>query len=898
MIGRRLGSYEISAKLGEGGMGEVYRATDTRLKREVAIKVLPAAFTEDKERLARFEREAQLLAQLHHPNIASIFGLEESFGVKALVMELVEGPTLAERLGSGPFSLTESLSIALQIAQALEEAHEKGIVHRDLKPQNIKASRDGTIKILDFGLAKAMDPAAGSAAAADLARSPTLMNSPTLTAAHGTQLGMILGTAAYMAPEQARGASVDKRADIWAFGVVLYEMLTGERLFEGESVVDTLSAVMRKEIDFTLLPGSTPRRVRELLRRCLERNPRRRLRDIGEARLALEGVASGEAETSGTPRTQLPPRPTWQRWLPWSVAALAVAGGVAVALFERGAQAPAAAPVTRFELAWPGVAGGVVESATFELSPDGRALAIVAQGQIWVRTLDSLATKPIAGTDGASYPFWSPDGTTLGFFAGEELRRVSRDGGLAQKICDAPDGRGGAWGRDGTIVFSDRYGSQGLSRVGDRGGKPLPLPKISPPGGEGDLRYPQFLPDGRHYLFTFLSGSPETAGIYVSDLDGTAPVRLLDGSDHALYAPAANPREPGHLLFRRRNILMALPFDAGRLRVVGEMFPVAEPVGTAGNTGHGAFSVSTNGVLALSELSPQRETLAWVDRSGHPIETLAERLALRGFTLSPDERTLAYADGVCGGGRDIWLQPTAGGSPSRFTFGDGPGWAFPLWSPDGKELAYATHDCAGEARYEIRRRRLDRSGAEAKLWSTDHTLALWDWSPDGRFLVFTDERDSKLWLLPLAGGGKPEVLTPAIAKESCAQFSADGRFLAYASTAQGSIQVFVQPFPATGALWQVSTAGGSTPRWRADGRELYYRAEDGKLMAVAVNTGSGSFEAGTPQALFDGIASWGNLFGFTYQPARDGQRFLVSHTDLARRSPIVVTLNWQADLRR
>ncbi len=897
MIGSRLGPYEITAKLGEGGMGEVYRATDTRLKREVAIKVLPVAFTQDKERLARFEREAQLLAQLHHPNIASIFGLEESGGTRALVMELVEGPTLAERLEAGPLSFAESLSFALQIAQALEEAHEKGIVHRDLKPQNIKASSEGKAKVLDFGLAKAMDATAGSSSAADLARSPTIMNSPTLTAVHGTQLGVILGTAAYMAPEQARGATVDKRADIWAFGVVVFEMLTGRSLFAGDTVSDTLAGVLKTEIDFARLPPATPSALRQLLRRCLERNPKNRLHDIADARIVLEELLSGRGEADTAPAAA---RPGPARF-PWTVAASAIAVaaalGLALAFGLAGRRAISSpSPTVRFELEWPGKGvGSGIDADYLEISADGRFLAVVTQGQIWVRPLDAVEARPIAGTEGATYPFFSPDASAVGFFAGGELRRIPRDGGVAQKLCDAPDARGAAWGPDGTIVFSDRFGKEGLFRVGDRGGKAVALPRIAGASAPGEDRYPQFLPDGRHFLFMRLSGAAAEAGVYVGDLDGSTPVRVLDGSENALYAPALPPGGSGHLLFRRQGMLTAVRFDAERLRTAGESFSLALRIGASGNTGHGAFAVSTNGILVHSELSAEREVVSWLDREERQVAPVTGRLALRGFELSPDGRTLVYAHGDFSVRRDLWLQPLSGGAPSRFTFGDGPGWAFPVWSPDGAELAYATQDRAGEGRYEIRRRRLDRSGAEQTLFASDRQVFLWDWSPDGRQLVYTDDRDSSLWLLPLAPGAKPVAFASPPQRGECAQFSPDGRHLAYATTLEGQSQIFVQPVPPSGALWQVTSTGGEMPRWRADGRELYYRAPDGGLMAVAVDTGAGAIAFGTLRTLFSGILSIGNTAGFSYLPAADGQRFLASQWDEASRSPIVVTLHWQND---
>ena len=895
--GSRLGPYEITAKLGEGGMGEVYRATDTKLEREVAIKVLPEAFSADPERLARFEREAKLLAQLHHPHIASIFGLEESGGVRALVMELVEGPTLADRLESGSLSLSESLSIARQIAEALEAAHEKGIVHRDLKPQNIKASIEGKVKVLDFGLAKAMDPGGGVSSVGDLARSPTIMNSPTLTAA-GTQLGVILGTAAYMAPEQARGAAVDKRADIWAFGVVLFEMLTGRSLFSADTVSDTLAGVLKTEIDLGALPESTPPAIRRLLRRCLERNPKNRLHDIADARIVLDEVASGQDRAEGGGLGT--PTRARRRWLPWSLAAVATAAAALFAL--RGGPAPHAAPepTVRFEVAWPGAAATSIDLARdyFELSPDGRFLLFVAEDQIWVRALDALDAQPLADSAGATYPFWSPDGTAIGFFANGELRRIAREGGRAQKLCDAPGGRGAAWGPDGTILFSAEWGSNGLSRVDERGGTPAGLPRVaSSPESTGDHRYPQFLPDGRHFLFTYLSGTPKAAGIYVGDLDGSSPVRVLDGSEQARFAPAATPGETGFLLYRRQDVLMAQPFDAEGRRVAGEAVPFVEGVGGSANTGHGAFALSESGILAYTKGESRKQRLVWLDRSGHHLETVTERAgSFWGFSISPDGRTLAFASSEDSSSAEIWLQNLSGGAPSRFTFGPAPGWSFPTWSPDGSELAFNTFTLSGLSRYQLQRRRVDRTGTEETLRESPTGMYLWDWSAVGRRLLFESDVPPALWLLPLEGERDPILVEEGL--EFSAQVSPDGRWLAYVSREQGAGQVFVQPLPATGAKWQISTAGASMPQWRSDGRELYFRAADGVLWALAVRSDTDTFEIGERRSLFGGVPASPDHYYRTFEPAQDGERFLVQLRAAESEPPITLVLHWQSDLRR
>jgi Tol biopolymer transport system component len=913
MIGQRLGPYEITAKLGEGGMGEVYRATDTKLRREVALKVLPQEFTADKERLARFEREAQLLAQLHHPNIASIFGLEESGGIKALVMELVEGPTLAERLAAGPLTFTESFSFALQIAQALEEAHEKGIVHRDLKPQNVKASSEGKAKVLDFGLAKAMESGTSGSSAADLARSPTLMQSPTLTAAHGTQVGVILGTAAYMAPEQARGVTVDKRADIWAFGVVFVEMLTGKRLFEGETVSDTLAAVLRQEIDWTALPAATPPEIRRLLRRCLARSPKNRLRDIGDARLVLDELVSGRPEENvvgatvpGDSAARLAPTRRQWRWLAALLLLGAGLGAVATTLLLRAPRAEVAREV-RFQLTPPSELSPTRRGSGFELSPDGRHLVMSNATGIWVRALDAVESHQIARVEGPTYPFWSPDGAWIGFFAEGQLRKIPREGGAAQKICDAVEGRGGSWSPDGVIVFSQKQGVAGLSRVGAQGGTPAPLTRPASKEVEEYHRYPQYLPDGRSFLFQILTASPERAGVYVGTVDGAEPVRVLEGTDQARFAPAAPSTPPGtsgsagsgYLLFRRGTVLMAQAFDSGRRQVSGEAIPVADGVGTAMNTGTGAFTLASNEILAFSNSGDDVVEIVWMDRSGGRLAVVNPDIrALQGVGLARGERRVAYGSGDPS---DIWVQNLPTGEPSRFTFGPAPGWANPLWSPDGDELVYTTWDLSGLPQYEMRRRRADRSQAEETLLRSKTALYSWDFSPDGQSLLYGTNTYGS-WLLPLTGEREPVEFLPPGGAQQYFQYSPDGRWVAYASDVQGQFEVFVTSVPPSGALWQISTGGGSMPRWRRDdGRELFFRANDGTLMAVELGPGPGASaieERSAPRPLFVGIPSSGNTPIFTYAAAGDGQRFLVAASRSSAQPPITVVLNWQLALQK
>jgi Tol biopolymer transport system component len=890
MIGERIGPYEISGPLGAGGMGKVWRAKDSRLRREVAIKVLPATLTADGERLARFEREARTLAALNHPNIAVIYGLEETGGTRALVMELVEGEDLAARMARGPLPLEEALPIARQIAAALEAAHEQGIVHRDLKPANAKVRADGTVKVLDFGLAKVMEAISGAVASADLA------DSPTVTGAHGTQPGVILGTAAYMAPEQARGGIVDKRADLWAFGVVLFEMLTGRSLFAGETVSDTIAAVLKSDIDLAALPVATPRAIRELLRRCLERDPKNRLRDAGDARLVLDDALAGRADRAEPPPVAAPPAPhRLGRWLPWAIAAVAAA--VAIAAVWRPPRAtPANAPsAIRFQLQLPDSVSSTRRGSFFTLSPDGRHLAIAVDGRLWVRPLDAVEARRIEGADDVTYPFWSPDGAWIGFFSGGQIRRVARDGGPPQRLCDAPEGRGAAWSPDGVIVFSPYLGVRGLWRVSGQGGQPVQVTSLPEKALTQGHRYPQFLPDGR-FLYMHLAPDPAVAGNWVAALEGGPPVRVLDGANQAVYVPSASDPARGHLLYRRERTLLAQPFDLASLRATGEAQPVAQGVGTGANSGAGAFTASANGVLAFTSDFEDNGELVWVDRAGKRLEVLSARTAeLQGLALAAGDGGVAYGTGRPS---DVWVQPLPGGEPSRFTFGPDPGWAYPLWSPDASQLTFATWDLVGVPHYEIRRRRVDRGGSDETLLRSPTPVYPWDWSPDGTTLVYSD-LSGALRLLPLAGARQPVRYREATGDQGAAQFSPDGSLLTFASNEQGRTEVFVGTVPASDAVWQLSTGGGSMPRWRRDGRELFFRDGEGMLVAVPLGPGTGAAAIdgrGAPQRLFAGIPTAGNKPVATYAVGDGGERFLIASMRSADQPPIAVVVHWQAAL--
>ncbi len=877
--GTRLGPYEITGKLGEGGMGEVYRAKDTKLDRQVAIKVLPAAFTEDPERLARFEREAKVLAQLHHPNIASIFGLEESNGIRALVMELVEGQTLAQRLEGGALSVDESLAIARQIAEALEEAHEKGIVHRDLKPANINVMVDGKIKVLDFGLAKALDPggspgSTSSASASQLARSPTLTHA-------ATQMGMILGTAAYMAPEQAAGAAVDRRADIWSFGVVLFEMLSGRRLFDGESVSHVLAAVLKDTPDFSLLPAETPGRIVNLLRRCLRRKPRERLQAIGDARVVIEEVLAD-------PRGDDKDVPVVARGskMPWVVAAAGIAATVVFAALWLGAggsqkssralQAALVAPE------------GQAFGDTFALSPDGSRIVFEAFDQktgarsLWLRALDRGEAKRLAPADGGEMPFWSPDGAHLGFFAEGKLKRLDPQGGPAQVLCEAPTPRGGAWGEDGRIVFTAAFRT-GLSIVPAAGGAPATLTTLDESRHEKSHRFPVFLPGGKSILFlaqTAEGGAKnDESAIEALELSSGKRTRLISVNSSALFDPG------GNVLFFRDGTLFAQRFDPGSLKLSGDPVPIASPVSFTQNEQMLA-TVSGDGTLVFREGTRGTfSSLAWLDRNGVGTQVIRDRELFSNIALAHDGKRLAYTVNSAGqGATDLWIHDLARDSASRLTFDEGSE-EYPVWSSDDRFLYYS-NDLRNDGT--IYRRSSDGTGSAVEVASTENGLWPLAVSGDGQWLVVgavSSQSGQDILRFDLA----TKAITPLIVTSSNDQYPAltrDDRFLAYASEQSGRFEIYVRALGGGSGTWQISKEGGLYPHWRADGRELFYFSRPDTVMVVDVEPGPAPrFSA--PREMFRHP-----MENFDVTP--DGQRIVAlrpADSDLAK--PLVVVTNWR-----
>jgi serine/threonine protein kinase/Tol biopolymer transport system component len=893
--GTRVGLYEVVAKLGEGGMGEVYRARDTKLDRDVALKILPESFASDPDRLMRFEREAKTLAALNHPNIAAIYGIED----RALVMELVEGEDLSARIARGPIPLDEALPIAKQIAEALEAAHEQGIIHRDLKPANIKVRPDGTVKVLDFGLAKAMDQGSGIGDQG----SGHLANSPTITSPAMTMHGVILGTAAYMSPEQAKGKPVDKRTDIWAFGCVVFEMLAGRRPFDGDDVTDVLGAVVRLEPEWARLPANTPPTIRKLLRRCLEKDRKQRLADASDARLE---IADAQLPSHADTAPMVTVRSARGPWM--------IAAAIGVALIAAGVPAvrhlseePPEAEAIEFRFAAPenvALGGGV---PAMSVSPDGRHVAFVGISQgtnaIWLRSLSSAGARMLPGTDGAPpvQPIWSPDSRFIAFGDRGQLRSVPIAGGPPITIAKvAANAFNGSWSPKGVILIDANDGDPadgGLQRIAVAGGSAARATTVDRARGETRHLFPVFLPDGRHFVYVAQSRSavPE---LRIGRLDSTETTVVMPVGSQAVFSA-------DHLLFWREGTLMAQPFDPAARRLAGEARAVTAGVAmNAGSNNFASFNASAAGVLAYSEGTRGRVArLSWFDRAGKLLSTVGEPDDWRSIALSPDGRHVAASrfDESANSSVDLWTIDLERSVSSRFTFEANLSMNnAPAWSPDGAFIAFqqSQSNDAGEDRTGIYLRPFNGNGDAQLVSKTAAQIS--DWSRDGQYLTFNSGGTaSDVWVLPLAGDRTARALMTTRFAEREPTFSPDGRWIAYSSNESGQMQVVVEPFPSTGGKFQVSRHGGRWPTWRADGRELFFLRPDGTLMAAAIST-EGRFEAGSPQALFSTGLLNPAAGQRKFAVARDGKRFLVNSVqrNAEEQRQITVILNWPASAQK
>ena len=867
MIGQTISHYKINSKLGEGGMGEVYRATDTKLNRDVALKVLPKAFASDRERMARFSREAQVLAALNHPNIASIYGLEDSEDKHALVLELVEGETLAERVNRGGIPLEESLKIALQMAEALEAAHQTGIIHRDLKPANVKITPDGKVKVLDFGLAKALEE---EVVAEDVSQSPTISHM-------ATKAGMILGTAAYMSPEQARGKPVDKRTDIWAFGAVLYEMLSGERAFEGGDASEILASVIKVDIDWNKLPTDIPQVLKRWLRRCLQADPKQRLHDIADFRIEIEEYLSDPTADEIDRAVAFLPAVSKRQMVGWLLpCAIATAIITLTAVWILSPQ-PVPKPLTRMALVLPSdqqlSSSGRHQVA---LSPDGTHLVYVANNQLYLRAMDQLEAKPIPGTTGGRSPFFSPEGQWVGFYAGGELKKVPIAGGAPVTLSKWGNPYGASWGADHRIVFGQ--GNEGIFQVPATGGTKEIL--ISVAYGSEWAHGPQVLPGGQSVLFTL--GGPfgwDDSQIVVQSLESGERKVLVNGGTDARYVST------GHLVYVRAETLLAVPFDLGSLEVNGDPIPIVEGVLQSELTGAAQFSFSDLGSFVYVPGGGGMSELVWVDRNGVEEPIKAEPLPYQQPRLSPDGRLLALE--IEG---DIWAYDLIRETTTRVTFDGG---SRPAWTPDGEQIVF-TH-FSGLSMVAVD----GSSGVERVLeGGLHHSNAV---SPDGQTLLLHahNQESEDALTLKLDGQSEPQSWLATAFRDIGTTFSPDGKWIVYVSDESGQNEIYVRSFPGPGGRIQVSTDGGNQPLWIANG-EIFYKQAN-QMIAVQVQT-KPELIVSRPQKLFEGQYIYGNVGPFaSYDVTPDGQQFVMikggGATEEARQE-IIVVLNWFEELKR
>jgi eukaryotic-like serine/threonine-protein kinase len=877
--GTQLGPYEILSPLGAGGMGEVYRARDTRLDRTVAIKILPAHFSSDPVRKQRFDREAKTISSLNHPHICVLFDVGRQDGTDYLVMECVEGETLATRLEKGPLPLDQVLKYGAQIADALDKAHRSGIVHRDLKPANIILSSTGA-KLLDFGLAR---PAVPLATAATLTMAAS--SSPV------TEEGAILGTFQYMSPEQLQGNELDARSDIFSFGTVLYEMITGKRAFAGKSQLSVATAILEKDPEpISAMKPMTPPSLDHTIRRCLAKDPEDRWQTARDLALELRWTAASGSGANGP--VNLPRRGkalAHAGWLLAAVLLLLLIGG-ATAWWRSSSRR--LAPMY-FHTPVPFAANDLA------LSPDGHTLAMVAYSTqsnnyvLWTHEVGGRQANSLAGTQGASYPFWSPDGKFIGFFADGKLKKVQASGGQAEAICDAPNGRGGSWNRDGVILFSSDA-LAGLSRVSSRGGTPVEFTKPDSSRLESSHRWPYFLPDGKHFLFMAanFSGQLEANAIFLASLDSPEKHLIVSSSANAAYS------EPGYLVYLRDRTLVAQPLDPRRFVLTGEPHTLSDDVMYFPGVDRAVFSVAGTGVLVTQTgKGAALSQLTWFNRNGESAGTIGLPESINNVRLSPDGRRVAEdKSDAAGRNIDIWIREPLRNAIARLTF-DPSLDQDPIWSPDGKKILFSSNRRL--LGFHLYLKNADGSGSEEEVADFGPGLQVnpWDWSRDSKYILF--RRANELWYCSWPERvPKPLLLEKWTARN--AQFSPDGRWVAYASNETGNMEIYVSSFPNADGKWQVSTTGGQEPRWRGDGKELFYLSAEGKMMAVAIKAGA-SFEAGSPVALFQTHrrAPVSAQDFFSYDVTADGQKFLVlTKVNESNAAPLSILLNWSSELEK
>ena len=895
-IGSSIGHYRIVLKIGAGGMGEVYKAHDSRLDREVAIKVLPFEMSSDEDRLRRFEQEAKATSALNHPNILTVYDIGEHDGSPFIVAELLDGEELRERLDEGSIPLRKVTDYAQQIVSGLSAAHEKGIVHRDLKPENLFITKDDRVKILDFGLAKLRET------------STNIHGSEDATRRAMTDPGVVMGTVGYMSPEQVRGQMTDHRSDIFSFGVILYEMLSGSKAFQGDSVVETMNAILKEDVpEFEEENRKIPPSFEKLMRRCLEKKPAQRFYSAHDLGFALEAM-SAPTSSSGTSLTttarvlvdEPAARSVWPGRIAWTAAGLFLLTTVLISgLYLRRVEPRN--PTMRFSLAPPDKTSFAEASA---ISPDGQQVAFITAGtggtSLWVRPLASAESRPLAGTEGASFPFWSPDSRSIGFFAGNKLRKIDAAGGPSQTIAEAStDPRGGTWAADGTILFAPNTLSP-LMRVYASGGPASEVTALDTGSGETSHRWPTFLPDGKHFIYFRRGSQTEKQGLYVSSIDSKEAKFLIPTSVTGTYTEANGQ---GYLLFIRESILMAQSFDAGKLALSGEAVPIVEGVssfpGEAGPTAYAAFSASA-GHLIYRTGDRQTTRLTWFDRSGKALEAVTEPGDYHEPSLSADGKKLLFSrlDGSAFG--DIYLLDMGRGSTTRLTFTpDYEGSA--MFSPDESQVIFFS---SRGGNGDFFRKAASGAGSDELVLSGPANQFPDSWSRDGKYLSFEanggPQTKFDLWILPMTGEPKPFIYLSSNFQETHSQFSPDGRWVAYSSDETGRSEVYVQSFPIGSGKWQISTNGGDQAQWRGDGKEIFYMAPDRNLMAVTVSGGA-TIDPGRPAALFQtsvpvsGIVDDRN----NYVPTRDGQRFMVNNlADTVNSQPLSLVLNWAADIKK